>query len=670
MSVASLAMTAAGPDVKPGTVPAWAVVFATKDPVTVSSDTYDGSVSATLPADLTGGKYEVVIEGMTDEDYQRIHRTGDTPLVAAIHLWWQDSPTGVLGDLAQFTGLNHPRGAISPDPPPFSLVAVIRVDRLWRRPGPRRFDVVVNGRELAVALLSDTPATPIPVPNLSAAVRSIALDAGVTVQTYGLDDIQPPPGAKTEAVPIPPGTALFALTSILEHRARPLLGLYGQPLAVIRDNIVHVGVWANETGTRLPVLRGVDDDSGLLAIARGSARQREQQAGVRPDAPRSRLTLQVTTLGRPDLKPGDTLVLELPPEDFPTVEPPSIAATLLTAVPRLPFGDIGPDPDQVSCRITEVSHRISREEGFVTVVQAFILAGGDDGWDLGGSTPVPEVRGAPTIGEPQADPAQAFATRLRDATTSLTADTAGRARSRVGLVHDHPGDSDSGTPKHTSDVWYATLPPDGGIGTAQRVHVEDGHAEAHQVPYATPFAWGNYGLALPRYPGVRVLLVDGAGAPGEYVDVGALWQQGEGPDAKPGDYWLALPVRIPAVNREHLQDPSQQLPNDGPASHDLIDADGVRIIETSQFVLRVTDDLTQVPGRPVPDPDAGAGSVVIETKSTQDGLSARIVLLADGSASITATAITFDTSGFGGDIELRANNVRVRLADGGTMDVS
>lgn len=674
MSVPITAAGAAGPDVQPGTVPAWAVVFLDEERgalATVGSDTYHGSVSAALPADLTGGRYEVVVEGMTDADYEKIHSPGDRPLVASIHLWWKDAPTGVFGDLARFTGLDHPLGSIVPDPPPFSRVALIRVDRLWRRAGPRRFEVVVNGRELVTARLADTQADPIPRKGLLATIGKLTDDARVDVRTYGLDDFQPPPGRSAdESVPISTGTALQALTSVLEIQARRLLGLHGQPLAVIRDGVLHVGVWANSGGgPRLPVHRVIDDDSGLLAVERGAARPREQQAGTRVGAPTTRLTLKVTALGRPDLKPGDTLELTLPPEDFPKVAPAGIGATLLNSLASRPFGDTGPDPDPTLCRITEVSHQVSREQGFLTVVGAFVLADGDDGWDLAGPRPVAQTRTAPPTAQPAADPAQSFATRLSGVTAALTAGTAGRARSRVGLVHDHSTDADD--TRHTSDFWYATTAGDGGADTARTAEVTpDLHAEAHQVPYVTPFAWGNYGLVLPRYPATRVLLVDGAGAPGEYVDVGALWPRGAGPAARPGDYWLALPVAV--QERQHLPPdgatPSEREPKvpDGPATHDLIDSDGARVIETTRFVLRVAENLTEVPQRPDPESGGPVGSVLIETKPA-NGTPARILLRDDGSVAITAGSITFDAGQ--GEITLKARDVRVELA-GGTMDVS
>ncbi|WP_033262867.1 hypothetical protein [Amycolatopsis vancoresmycina] len=678
MSRSTLIATAEGPDVTPGTVPAWAVVFFEEETgrtlTTLGSETYTGSVSATLPADLTGGAYEIVFEGLTDADYQDIHVAPGKHLAASLHLWWQDSPSGVAGDLARFTGLDHPLGAITPDPPPLSLVAVLRVDRLWRRSGTRRFEAVVSGRELVTAQLSGTDADPVPQPGLQDAVRAITDKAGVElVRYYGLADVPPPPGAGAPVqIPVREGTCLQALTGVLEDQARKLLRRYGQPLALIRNGVLHVGVWAGDAGPQLPAERRVDDDSGLLVIERGSARPREQAAGNRPDAPQSRLTVSVTTLGRPDLKPGDTLVVELPPEDFPKVEPPSIGATLLGSLNVRPFGDPGPGATPVHCRITEVSHRVSREEGFLTVAKAFVLADGDDGWDLGG-TPAPEVRAAPQVGEAAADPAQAFAVSLRGATASLTSGVAQRARSHVGLVHDHVAAEATET-RHTSDFWVSRDPGDGTGSTAQRVVISrDAPAEAHRVPYATPFAWGNFGLVLPRYPGTRALLVDGAGGPGEYVDAGALWVLGAGPAAQAGDYWLALPANVEAP--EHLphdgSPPSEvdQVPLDGAAAHDLTDRRGNRVVETARFVLRVVDDpggLTPVPQRPDPEAGAPAGSVLIETKP-ESGTPARILLRADGSVTITGSSITFDAGD--GQIDFRAKDVRVALA-GGTMDVS
>jgi hypothetical protein len=85
-------------------------------------------------------------------------------------------------------------------------------------------------------------------------------------------------------------------------------------------------------------------------------------------------------------------------------------------------------------------------------------------------------------------------------------------------------------------------------------------------------------------------------------------------------------------------------------------------------VVRVTDNPTQVPDRPTPGDGVPDTGVTIETKHTA-GKPARITLDADGNVVITGSSITLDTQG-NGDIELKANNIKVQLGSGGTMDVS
>jgi len=650
-----------------GTVPAWAVVFRNEGSGeklrTISSDTYYGSVSATLPAGLAGGAYEIVIEGLTDEDYAKIRLPAGTPVSAELHLWWKDAPTGVLGDLARFTGLDNPFGAVTQDPPEPSVVAVIRVDRMQRRAGARRVEMVISGRELVWSRLAERRVQGRCFKDLQTSITGITRDV-VPVVGHGLEAARPDP-AQVDVADVAPGTILEAMTTQIQQ-VQTVMGLYGLQVAMIRDGTLHVGEWtANAATPRLDSFRPLDDRSGLLCVERGNACDRDVRVGRgRPGSPASRLTVAVTTLGRPDIKPGDLVAVVLPAQDFPAVEPPSIGATLLSAVPSPIFGDPGPPAQPSLCRVADVTHKLSREQGFLTTFQALVLASGDDGWDRPGQVPARPATPVQQKGTPFSDSAHGAASAVNSVILGTAGRMAASNRSRLGMVHDHA--AGGGVPRHTSDVWYADITPDGFPGAVQRTAVnEDQHGELLRVPYVTPFAWGSYGMVLPRYPGTRVVLANAGGGPGDFVDVGAVWPRNAGPDAQPGDYWLALPVSI--AQREHLQDPAKQLPDDGPATHDLIDGDGTRVIETSRFVLRVTDGLTQVPNRPQPGDDP-AGSVVIENRSGQD-ISARIVLKDDGSVTITATSITFDTQGRG-DIELKAKNVNVHLDGGGTMDVS
>ncbi len=631
-SPAATGATGGGPDVTPGTIAAWAVSFREDTPaaaplLTVGSETYDGSVAATLPAELAGGSYQVVIEGMTDEDYAKIRLPPSRRLAVSLYLWWKDSPSGILGDLARITGLADPLGAITPDPPSHSLVADLRVESLRRRAGERRYEVVMTGRERVAARLEEAKVTGQCYAGLEAAVRGVARAAGIAVVSHGLDQAAPTEG-QPDFADTAPGSALDAI-STLAGQAAAALKLHGLPVALIRDGVVHVGKWnAGQPGVRLDMSRNLDESSGLVSVNRGPSP--------------GRATVTVTTLGRPDLKPGDRVAVPLPPEDFPVVQPTSFGAALLTSVTGPLIGSTDPESAPSSCLIREVTHQISRRQGFVTSFQAIVLGAGDDGWDAppasAETAPAPQAR---SRGAVAADPAAGAATALNGHLRHTMAAAAERTRSRIGQVRDHEVSGD--VPLHTSNIWYSTAASDGLPVAAQRTAVTQAdHGELREA-------------------GTRVLLANAGGGPGDVVDLGSVWPRDAGPPAEPADYWLVLPAAI--SEREHLASGDGSAP-DGPASHDLIDADGARLIETTRFVIRVTDDPTACTSRP--ETDAPDGSVLIETRQGT-GQNASIRLDNDGTVTISAASITFDTAGRG-DITLKADNVKVQVS--GTMDVS
>jgi hypothetical protein len=143
------------------------------------------------------------------------------------------------------------------------------------------------------------------------------------------------------------------------------------------------------------------------------------------------------------------------------------------------------------------------------------------------------------------------------------------------------------------------------------------------------------------------------------VDLGSVWDEDRTPPAEPGDWWLLLPVAVPTEDLEAAEEAAP--PADGFASHDLIDADGRRIVEVSGLTLRVADVLRKTSERPDP---GQAGVVILE--NTKAGKTARIELRDDGTIAITGAGITLDAGT--GDITLKANNVKVSVT--GTMDVS
>ncbi|HEX8343368.1 MAG TPA: hypothetical protein VF657_01310 [Actinoplanes sp.] len=678
------ARPAAGPDVTPGTMPAWAVVFSAEEPtglrhlLTIGSDSYDASLSLTLPGDLSGGRYEVVVEGLIDDDYRTIRLRTGSRLAAAIHLWWRDSPAGVLGDLARVAGLGDLLGRTGGTPPAGTLVAVIRVDTLRRQAGERRYDTVISGRERVVARLGETGIRQgLCYTSLDTAARGVARGAGVDVVTHGLEDLTPAAGDEKIFADVRPGNALLAMQTV-SKQAAAAMRRRGLSTAIVRDGVLHVGLWTARDPATAPmsVVRTLDAAGGLVSAERGAdkvepakpGRELELPTGgatagstagaAQPDA-RARIT--ATALGRPDIKPGDVVRIPLPPEDFPILAVPGPRLPVLRELQSLRDPDVPPDK-AAPCLVTQVTHRISRRQGFVTTVQASVLRDddSDDGWDRQDGTAAP--RDGADRSQRGSKPAD-HAASTADAVESVARAVAKRlpgVRLNAGQIRGHPAAAQAGAPpQNSSEVWYATVPSDGTPALRRAPITPAQHGELPPVPVVTPFAHGGFGLVLPRYPGSRVLLADTGGGGGDVVDLGGVWEHDVSPPAQPGDWWLILPISLPTDDLAPSDDTSP--PRSEDASHDLIDGDGRRVIEVAGLTLRVLDEPTKCTERPDPGP---TGSVIIE--NTKGDKSARIEVRSDGSITVTGSSISFDAGS--GDISMKAGNVKVSVT--GTMDVS
>ena len=193
--------------------------------------------------------------------------------------------------------------------------------------------------------------------------------------------------------------------------------------------------------------------------------------------------------------------------------------------------------------------------------------------------------------------------------------------------------------------------------------------EKSGVPYATPFAWGKCGLVLPRYPGMRVLSLYRHGLPEDPVEVGALWPAGQGPDAQPGDWWLSLPVGVPAQQRSAAGHDETPVPHKGPVSNDLMDADGHRVIEVANLRVRIgPDGLTDAGTRPPPAPDDTLLSIEHSDGTTLVTIdsSGNVKVVAKGALRLQGDGITLDAGQ--GDIELTAKNVKVQVQNQMTVE--
>jgi hypothetical protein len=369
--------------------------------------------------------------------------------------------------------------------------------------------------------------------------------------------------------------------------------------------------------------------------------------------PAARDLWRIQAVGRSDIAPGDVVRVDVPGPDSGLSGGfglPAVAGALAGNQP-------------VCVYVNSVRHSSARERGWtieiagVAVEEAGLPA---SAWYRIAAT----TASVPASGE-----------------TGPRADTAGSVRGRIGtaiaeeLAHRPQNDIAevrafyATTQMNGSDVAHAGQSSDlivgvddrMGGGAARRAEVNRARAtrRASNTPYLTPFAWGEYGLVLPRYPGTRVMVGYHHNSAQDAVDLGALWQTDGAASvpraAEAGDWWLILPAGASAQAAAGTA--AVAPPQDAKASHDLIDANGERRIEVNGFSIRCfgINDL-QGPGqRPVaPTGDNMQGGILIHHEAS----GAHISIATDGKITIKAT----------GELVLEGEGIKLKPG-GGTVDV-
>jgi hypothetical protein len=657
------------PQVRVGNQAGWLLTFDRESgppPVhgypAIGSDRFYADIRATLPSGLEGGSYTFVVEGLPDDVHAQLSQgRADSPEVVRLHLFWHEQLPGDPGGARDISGLTTSASAIRPADVPGGPVAVLSIVEVGRRAGARHYETVITAREhvfesLARVLLCGR--------GILADDEELALDrllrrlpAARQLRFHGLDPSpDAPPGPPTDGggtkVLLEVGRPLAELFGTLATSMERRTNRHGRGMLLIRDGILHLGTRPVPL-RRLFLLRA---SNGLLAVEAlapvptDPSFDRCSSPGRPPERRQFRLTLK----GRPDLKPGEVVVFTAPAtESTSSPRPIGLAGDLLGA-PLLAAGEEA--GETVRLYVHAVEHTLSRTAGFTTVLTGVELTDGRDDWDA--HTP---SRATPELERVSADPVTDAARAVRGLAGRVAAS---RRLADVGEVRSATASGAGEPPGQTELVWRGLVPPDGHAHGARRLEVDrQTPSPVEGVAVASPFAWGRCGLVLPRYPGTRVLLVHRDGEGDDPVEVGALWALGSGPDAEPGDWWLALPAEVPPGDRAAI--PDAKVPEDytGKATNDLIDADGNRRIEVGRLVVRVgRDGLTQAGTRPPPAADADA-DVSIEHA---DGAT-RIVVRANGEVEIRAArklSLTVDD----GPIELSATSVTVQVDD--AMDVT
>jgi hypothetical protein len=617
-----------------------------------SREGYYASIDATLPNDLAAGTYTFVIEGLKDSDHLLL-RGQDRPTVVRLYLYWRDVNSSVVGYLANVAGITDllsggglagaatgALGGSGADPLASVLIAELAITSVTRQVGHRRYETKIEAVERVYARVNHPLRGPLGPGTREDAATRIGTLASVTVNVTA-PTMSGSSGSATENFTQAAGASILSALQTIARDYEQASNRYGRGQLLISKGQLYVGV--RQIPLNAPDIP-LDLADGLVETKLSGQVSMDPTAD--PSAtppPGSRNQYQLTLKGRPDILPGSVVSFEPPADADSGSLTPSLGGALAGAIGGLGAGgaliaSLTGSGTKVRGYVSSVRHRLSRESGFSTVVTAVeIAASGDDGWDHHpplGSRGAAAASSGHTAG---ANPAQDVARSVQHQATAAAARVYTTEVGEVRAVHP-TGTSEP--PGQTDKVWRGLVAPDGNDRQARRLDIERDHPEALDgVPYASPFAWGNCGLILPRYPGTRVVLVHRNGQASDPIDVGALWQSGTASsDAQAGDYWLALPTE--AAHPDSLDDSASPDNYTGKASNDLIDAAGNRTLEVAGLTIRVGKDALNSAGqRPAPPFDDEA--LTIEHGDGQ----AKIVLKKGGEIEIRASKITLATDG-------------------------
>lgn len=619
---------------------------------------------------LRSGVYTFTIEGLIDEHYRILSLNNPKrPTVVKLYLYWRDTIASAGGYLSSFAGLTDLTGKLSESDLRDALVAVLSIKRVSRKAGSRRYETTIQAEERAFNALSKRVTNSICMESPRSVVQKIQeemhiqirFDEKDTFTTQGFIQHRGNSSPATELAYLERGKTYVETIRELASAVEIATGKYGRGMLLIRDGDLYFGPRSiplephsnpkplqPENGFIEPEITGTKDSDPYFDRSSGE-----------PPPPLTQFKL--TLKGRPDLKPGDLVKFNLPPEDEAKTTPWIGDALLGIAGPLVPVLDQG-FANAVTLYVNSVKHQLSRTCGFVTYVTGVVISNVKEPWDThspSGSRPVTSSSASRSASS-STTAAQSVQQIAERAVSSRYFAEVGEVRQ----VTTQGQGSQSASPGQTLTVFRGLVAPDGGANQASRLAIQRTNPlRLPGVAYATPFAWGKCGLVLPRYPGTRVMMVHRNGQGSDPVEVGALWESGHGPDSEPGDWWLILPVDIPESQRSNIAENATPEEHTGKVSQDLIDAEGNRIIEVGELTIRVgKESLKNAGERPNrPKRPSVEGSVTIE--HTKEG--SKIVMKPDGSIEITAKKIKLDAGN--GDIEMIANNIDVQVS--GSMNV-
>ncbi len=613
-----------------------------QDVITLSRQTYFAQVKVETQATFRGGTFEVVVDGLSDDDYNRI--VGGSYVFAKVLLGWRDLGSGgaaPFGDVvAMLTGGKE--GS-------YEEVVHGRITACERTAGQFRYRTRFAGVDYRFHKLHRTRATQPAVRPGDPAGRYAELlcqQAGVPVVIHPRGV---PGQAIDEVISMPADSdltveAALVLVARRAHQGGPNRQI---PLFVRKDG-VHFGPW-----TAPVVQAGPESRTKRLELRTGLVQAtpvvdpNADDSGIDPFSPPPVLRFEVILRGRADITVGDLVELDVDvptPGQLPSTTSESVLGGLGDVVTGVAgMFDASPEPHFEPYRVIAARHELDRSKGFVTTLKVERQA--DD------------TAASAAGNEAGTEPAQAERARGLDEAARTAVALALQAREArrevrqldIGLVNaqwPEPGqDGNHAVAAQRVDLQVG-LDSDGAGNATVRAPRREAPLQLFNKPYLTPFAFGGAGLVVPHYPGTRVVDLHYREDASQTIVAGCLWGDGAEPQSEYGDWWLSLPTEV--QTSDSIGDARDATTPAGPASHDLIALDGTRALHVRGLRISVGEGkLPDVGTRP---DSAPQDEVLIEHKS-----GAKVHIDADGN-------ITFEAAS-GKDMTFKANKITLDVQD-------
>jgi hypothetical protein len=274
-----------------------------------------------------------------------------------------------------------------------------------------------------------------------------------------------------------------------------------------------------------------------------------------------------------------------------------------------------------SFRIQSITHKLTREHGYICCGRALSPGASDDDAQKAGRPSASLV--ARQLGQ---NLLQRDRNRPAIDTGDVSTYTAGTHTATLSLGYDT-------TPDMVSPTIQATL--------------RDKPVALNDKPIASPFAFDNCGLVVPVYPAMRSLLVHGWNEPEDAVAAGFVWTSDmTPPQNQVGDWWLCLPTELGGDGKPT-----------GKAVNDLTSQAGQRVIQVKGMTITIGSGLLPDVGtRPTPGSDE---SLTIESDDNQTK-----VTFTKGQITLTDGTATLTVGGTKGQIQMTDGTVKLTIASG------